>query len=141
MSDEFDATLHALDDLEVRLIRAVESGLDAGAPGLEQAAQATTSYGDRSGATRAGTVAYRTGDVAKLGEALAAVEGKNPGQGLLQDSAPIPDTERQLILTVPTRYQEFLEAGDTAFLASTVLAESVRLAATVRDALQKELQR
>lgn len=144
MSDGFDETLAELAALERRLARAIEGGLDEAAPGVEAEAQTTTAYTDRTGATRAGTVAYRAGDTARLGEALAQVQGKNPGRGLILDSAPIPDTERQLILTVPTDYVHWIEldgAAAEAFLAPALLTQAPRIVQAVAKAIAEELGR
>jgi len=122
----------------------IEQGLAAGAAIVQDAAQAADSYGDRSGATRAGTVAYPltpTQDGADaFSAALAAVERENPGHGASEDAGLTPTEERRYVVaTVPTVYQSLLElsnGGEHAVLQPIMDAYAPQIHEAVERAIE-----
>ncbi len=146
MSD-FDQVIAALRHLGDLVMQGAAEGLSEGAEAMEADAQDTDSYKGVTGATRAGTVAYVVGGGIdqgdKLGQALADVEAKNPGRGLIQQAGTVGDDEVAVVLTVPSDYIDIIEGNvgaAQAFLGPTLEAHAERLAAAAARGIAEKLR-
>jgi hypothetical protein len=144
---EFDQIIRGLERMRDLAWQGAVEGLTKGAEAMEGDAQATDSYKGVTGATRAGTVAYVVGGGAdqgdRLGQALEAVEDKNPGRGQLQQVGTVGDDEIAVVLTVPSDYVDIIEenvGAAQAFLGPTLEAHAERLAAAAARGIAEKLR-
>lgn len=141
---DFTEIITGTEQLADRLKLAYFAGAAEGAEALQEAAQASDTYGDDTGATRKSTVAYLStaedDGSAAFSAALSAAEAANPGHGHSESADVQPDENTAYVfLTVPTDYAWALEeanAGDHAFIAPLMeqYAPRIREAAERRAA-------
>lgn len=124
-----------LEQLEKEIARQAEIGLQQGASQAQASLKATNLHGDRTGATRAGYIAYVSGpnvDGADIFEqAAAAVNEKNPGH-VERGTAGEIGGDVVLIMTVPTNYQKYLET-EAGGVRGALTAESTARARQFLD--------
>lgn len=138
-----------LDDLPMMIPLAAEEALQPAVTRLMQAAEDSRLYGNRSGATRASTIAYVAGSAGETGgfgaaagagealiEAYFAFTGKRPrpiDRVAIETVEPLggPDATH-VILTALMEYDEFLftvNGGAKNALGEALLAQGPNLAA------------
>lgn len=137
---DINAVLAGLERFERESIASARAGLVEGMELMEQTAKATSTYGDQTGANRAGTVGYVPGtNDEHFAEAVAAVEQKRPGSSEVIEVPGDPDGLTGL-LTTPTNYARALEqsnAGERAYLEPALIQDMQRVTATIAEAIRE----
>jgi gamma-glutamyl:cysteine ligase YbdK (ATP-grasp superfamily) len=135
---DLSAIERALDDLVAFYEARARRGLTAGAADMQAMMRQATAYNDDTGATRAGSVAYvvsrQDSGGAALGDAVDAVEDKNPGESATASGTLRGDLG--VVATVPTAYQRYLEverAGENAVLGPALSAFADELTARAAE--------
>lgn len=147
MSGEFDNVFRALDQLQRAIIEAAEDGLRQAAEDVTAFLQASDAYGDQTGATRAGSIAFvatpQDDGSGEFNAAYGAVAELNPDHAYAEEAGGPAADEIMLVATVPTDYQQHLEtanAGDHATLRPSMEALTPQIQATWTRAVEAKLR-
>lgn len=144
---DFDNVFRALDQMQRQIEQAAVDGLRQAAGEVTAFLQASDAYGDQTGATRAGSIAFvvtpEDDGSGEFNAAYGAVAELNPGHAYAEDAeGPGPD-ELMLVATVPTDYQQHLEtanAGDHATLRPAMEALGPQILGTWTRAVEARLR-